>query len=73
MKEYYPTPEIILNTIRRNPKFPRKELAKIADITLRGVKYYLRKFTKVGIIAHIGSSQKGRAIRKISDYMLPFC
>jgi ATP-dependent DNA helicase RecG len=53
------TGDEILLLIRQNPGITKEEIAVHLNITLDGVKYYIRKLTKEGIISWKGPSKRG--------------
>ena len=53
------TGDEILLLIRQNPGITKEEIAGHLNITLDGVKYHIRKLTKVGIISWKGPSKGG--------------
>lgn len=56
--------EEIVVIMETNPQVTRRELAKKLDRTENSIRYYLRKLTKEGIIAHEGPTKAGRWVIK---------
>jgi ATP-dependent DNA helicase RecG len=45
--------------LKKNPFVTAKEISKEIAITEEGVRYYLNRFKKEGIIKRVGSRKKG--------------
>ena len=45
----------IINAIMDNSQIPVKDLAQIVGLSLSGLKYHLRKMTKLGVITRVGT------------------
>ena len=56
------TQEKILVAIQAKPEITQKELAQFIGITLDGIKYHIKKKTKLGIIKHEGSIKSAKWI-----------
>lgn len=52
----------ILDILEIRPDIAVKEIAGILNISVGGVRYHINKMKKAGIVAHIGSTKKGKWI-----------
>ena len=52
----------ILDILEMRPDIAVKEIAGILNISVGGVRYHINKMKKAGIVAHIGSTKKGKWI-----------
>ena len=52
----------ILDILEIRPDIAVKEIAGILNISVGGVRYHINKMKKAGIVAHIGSTKKGKRI-----------
>ncbi|MCF0235175.1 MAG: winged helix-turn-helix domain-containing protein, partial [Bacteroidaceae bacterium] len=56
------TQHLILAEIKSNPNITQKELAQSLGLSLDGIRYHIKKMTKLGFIKHEGATKSGRWI-----------
>ncbi len=58
------TSERIIEIMREIPDVSVREIAKLLDMSVGGVRYHINKMKKAGRISHVGSTKKGKWIEK---------
>lgn len=53
------TSALIVDSIKANPRITREELAKQADLSVRGIEYQLKKLRASNIIKRVGPTKGG--------------
>ena len=51
--------DLIIAMIRNNPQISAEEMAEELELSVNGIRYYIKKLKKEGVLVRVGSTKKG--------------